>query len=161
YTVDRFSALRGEWTELLHDSAADGPFLTWEWLHAWWTHLRGRRSLSLVAVRDRDQLIAVAPMAVSRIAPGWLSRAELLGTGCAGSDYLDVIVRRGREHDGLERIGRMLDAQKRTLRLRNLRPGSAAAGLPAHLSSRHWLINEAPSGGCPVIALSGHSFDSY
>src|SRR5262249_38093544 len=32
-------SLRGEWTDLLAESAADCLFLTWEWLSTWWNHL--------------------------------------------------------------------------------------------------------------------------
>ena len=39
-TPARFDALQAEWTELLEASGAESPFLTWEWLNAWWTHLR-------------------------------------------------------------------------------------------------------------------------
>src|SRR5215208_543538 len=31
-----FTSLGPSWNELLRDSAADNPFLTWEWLQAWW-----------------------------------------------------------------------------------------------------------------------------
>ena len=43
------TTLRPQWNALLRASAADGPFLTWEWLHAWWTHLAG----AVVAQADR------------------------------------------------------------------------------------------------------------
>ena len=39
-----------QWNELLATSAADNPFLTWEWLHAWWTHF-GRPARLRVARR--------------------------------------------------------------------------------------------------------------
>ena len=38
---DRFRSLRGEWHGLLEQSTSDCPFLTWEWLHTWWTHFAG------------------------------------------------------------------------------------------------------------------------
>ena len=34
-----FAALRSEWNALLEASASASPFLTWEWLHTWWSHL--------------------------------------------------------------------------------------------------------------------------
>ena len=38
-TTAAFGALRADWSELLRSSAADGPFLTWEWLFSWWARL--------------------------------------------------------------------------------------------------------------------------
>jgi CelD/BcsL family acetyltransferase involved in cellulose biosynthesis len=90
-----FTALREEWTQLLQESASDGFFLTWEWLHSWWKHLAEKRSLFLITVRAGTSLVAVAPFALRPGAP-WLNPPvrclEMLGSGIAGSDYLDVIV---------------------------------------------------------------------
>src|SRR5439155_24034111 len=69
--------------------SSDLPFLTWEWLHAWWTHLGGTERLQLLTVRVGGELTALAPLAVSRARLPWLATLELLGTGYAGSDYLD------------------------------------------------------------------------
>ena len=97
-----FAALGPEWTELLEASDSDGFFLTWEWLFTWWKHLAGSRQLFLLTVRSGEELVAIAPFALrpatlDRVPP--LSCIELLGSGTAASDYLDVIVRR---HIGYE-----------------------------------------------------------
>src|SRR5438105_2579508 len=92
--IKRFAALRAEWSDLLCASAASCPFLTWEWLHTWWTHLGGARTLNLLTVRSGDQLMGLAPLSFVRGSLPWQSRLEFLGTGFAGSDYLDVIARR-------------------------------------------------------------------
>src|ERR1044071_3551427 len=86
-----FAALRSEWTQLLGASTVQGPFLSWEWLYAWWTHMRGSRALRLLTVRDGNDLVGIAPFARARAPLPWLSRLEFLGTGYAGSDYLDII----------------------------------------------------------------------
>ena len=116
---ESFGALRAEWTDVLQHSAANNPFLSWEWLHAWWTHLRGSRTLEIVTVRDEDdRLIGIAPLCASRGRLPWLRRLEFLGTGWAGSDYLDLIVR-----DGYEFIWKRC----RRLRLVRRRPHRAVA----------------------------------
>ena len=33
-----FSALKPEWNDLLHRSAYDTLFLTWQWQSTWWKH---------------------------------------------------------------------------------------------------------------------------
>src|SRR5258705_11087379 len=82
-----FSALRSEWSSLLRASASASPFLTWEWLHTWWTHLRGSSQLRIVAVPAGTELIAVAPfpMPTGTTDPPC---PAMLAHGPAGSDYL-------------------------------------------------------------------------
>ena len=103
-SVDGFARLAPEWNTLLRASEADCPFLTHEWLLAWWKHLGRSRKLQLLAVRDDDELIALAPLCLVSGPAGMFSRLEFLGTGHAGSDYLDLIVRRGREREGLQAL---------------------------------------------------------
>ena len=103
-----FTALRPQWNELLRASTADGPFMTWEWLHAWWKHLHGAAALNVIAVRDGNELIAIAPLMITSGAVPWFSRFEFLGSGPAGSDYLDVIVRIGCESEALHAIAQFL-----------------------------------------------------
>ena len=156
-----FTALRPQWNELLRASDADGPFLTWDWLDAWWTHLRGSAELRLVTVRAGHQLIAVAPLLVSGGRLAWFSRLELLGTGHAGSDYLDVIVRRGHEAESLRAIAGVIAADARTLRLDHVRPAAQASRLAERLEAGGWHAAVTPGGVCPVIHLAGHTWDSY
>lgn len=161
-----FTALRPQWNELLRSSAAESPFLTWEWLHTWWKHLRGTATLRLLAVRANGELIAVAPLrmshgAVSLFSRSWFSQLEFLGTGPAGSDYLDVIVRRGREAESVRAIARFLRSQKLALRLNHVPNDSLAAQVASQLSAEGWALSIAPDGVCPVIRLTGHTWDSY
>ncbi len=155
------TALRPQWNELLRASAANGPFLTWEWLHSWWTHLHGDAALKVIAVRDGNDLIAIAPLMITPGAVPWFSRLEFLGRGHAGSDYLDVIVRIGRETEALRAIARFLETRKMALRLDHLPEGSLGAQLAERLASEGWAASTAPDGVCPVIALGGHTWDSY
>ena len=156
-----FTALRPQWNELLRASAADGPFLTWEWLHSWWTHLHGDAALKVVAVRDGDDLIALAPLMIMPSAVPWFSRLEFLGSGHAGSDYLDVIVRTGRETDALRAIATFLATQQLALRLDHVPEVSLSAQLAERLASGGWGASATPGGVCPIIPLAGHTWESY
>jgi CelD/BcsL family acetyltransferase involved in cellulose biosynthesis len=156
-----FTALRPEWNELLRSSEANCPFLTWEWLHTWWKHLAGSSALRLLAVRDNHELIALAPLRQVDGSVRWFSRLEFLGTGQAGSDYLDIIVRSGREADAVRALSRFARSRKLTLRFDRLPSVSAAAKLAGRLSDEGWSSTTAPNGTCPVIRLAGHTWDSY
>src|SRR5688572_28756608 len=81
-----FVALRGEWRDLLRDSALNNPFLTSEWLQAWWAHLRTGSHLEQIVVRSGGLLVGLAPMHLVGGGLPWFSRLEFLGTGAAGSD---------------------------------------------------------------------------
>jgi len=156
-----FTRLRQPWNELLHASAANTPFLTWEWLHAWWTHLQGDAALRIFCVYAGDRLIAAAPFMVSPGRFEWLSRLEFLGTGHAGSDYLDVIVRDGYEAEALDALASALGSERLSLRLDHVPDISPSARLAARLESQGWTSTVAPGGICPIIRLAGHTWDSY
>lgn len=163
--ADRFRALQKEWTDLLDDSAADGLFLTWEWLYTWWTHLADGRKLSLYAVRDGSDLIGLAPLAFSpwQVPRVRLLRAlEFLGTGSVGSDYLDIISRRSREMDVAETLAGYLSRRGTTLALAQVNGhSSVTAAVAARLAGRDWTRAATRTDVCPFVLLAGHSWESY
>ncbi|HVG53298.1 MAG TPA: GNAT family N-acetyltransferase [Vicinamibacterales bacterium] len=155
-----FQELRTEWQELLRESDADNPFLTWEWLHSWWTHAGTAGTLRLLVVRDGDTTLAIAPFRLVSAPLYWFSRLEFLGTGEAGSDYLDIIARRGSEPRAIESIAQFLEAQQLAVRLTHLPQGSLAAQLADRMADDGWTSSFTEDGQCPIINLSGHTFDS-
>ena len=118
-----------------------------------------------MAVRRGGELIAVAPLAVSAgrragLAP--LSSLTFLGTGSVGSDYLDVIVARGREAEAYDGLARCLAGQPLALHLAQLHRGtSATVGLAGRLARLGWRCVERPADLCPFVALQDASWGSY
>ena len=163
--VPGFEALRDEWGELLESSDADCLFLTWEWLSTWWKHLAGDRRLAILALRHGGKLVALAPFclrppSLSRRRP--LTVLEFLGNGCVGSDYLDLIVRRGYESEARRAFVSALANERLVLDWTQLRRGScAAAGVAADLGARSWSVSETVTNTCPFIPLAGMSWESY
>jgi CelD/BcsL family acetyltransferase involved in cellulose biosynthesis len=155
-----FAALRPHWDGLLSASGANNPFLTFEWLHAWWTNLRGDATLQTIAVWSDKELIAVAPL-ISTRSPGWFTRLEFLGTGHAGSDYLDLIVRRGHESEALDSLADLIASKRQTLSLEHVPETSLAAHVARLLQDHGWTTSIVPNGICPVIDLAGHTWESY
>jgi len=156
-----FAALRSPWTHLLGKSAAESPFLTWEWLYPWWIHLHRGRALHLVTVRQGDELIGIAPLARVRGALPWLSRLEFLGTGYAGSDYLDLIVHHDYETEAVDEIAKALASESSALHLDHVPVGSLASRLLRPVSASGWSSMTTASGTCPVVSLAGHTWESY
>ena len=129
-----FTDLEPEWNALLSQSAADCPFLTWDWLQSWWTYLRGSSRLRVLTVRTGNELTAIAPLRLSR-GLSVFPQLEFLGTGHAGSDYLDVIARRGTEPESLAAVAQFLDSQPLSLHQTHLGADSLASQLPGHLGT--------------------------
>ena len=164
--VEAFRALRGEWNELLQASASDGPFLTWEWLSTWWTHLRGRARLSLRCVRGSDgTLLGVAPLAdypADPLRPSPWPTLGFLGTGVAGSDYLDLLVRREAEPHVLDALAEALAEERRPVDLGQMRRKPCLAmGLVERLRQRGWRLRHSRSSICPIADLTGLDWDAY
>lgn len=164
-TADLFSTLAAEWNTLLHNSAADTPFLTWEWQQTWWNCL-GEGELQVVIVRDGGALIGIAPLFIvsEPFKDGETPRRllRLIG-GVDASDYLDLIAVRGRERDV---FGALFDGLAKSdrwdvLDLYNVPAASMTRALLSELvSTRNWKSTDEPQVVCPVIPLP-KSFEDY
>jgi CelD/BcsL family acetyltransferase involved in cellulose biosynthesis len=97
--VATFAAMRGEWAELLGDSDA-GPFNSWEWLYPWYRRIGSDRALRILVAREESgRLLGVMPLCMDgrRVAGRKVRRVAFLGETYVGSEYLDIITRRGYE----------------------------------------------------------------
>jgi CelD/BcsL family acetyltransferase involved in cellulose biosynthesis len=62
-----FTALRAGWNALVDEMDPPSPFNSWEWAHAWWTHLRpeprgsSRCLLRILTFREGGRLVGLAP----------------------------------------------------------------------------------------------------
>ena len=160
--VTAFDTLREEWNALLSDSRADSIFLTWEWLRTWWTHLAGDVRLALLTVRSESELIAIAPFKTT--GPGLLgiSTLSFLGTGRVGSDYLDIIVRRGHETRAMRALSRHIARTGAIIDMKQARVAtSSAAALAKDLRRDGARIQASLTHRCPVIDLTSGSFTDY
>ncbi|HKV42167.1 MAG TPA: GNAT family N-acetyltransferase [Blastocatellia bacterium] len=111
-SAEGFRELKPVWNPLLAQSESDTISLTWEWLTAWWAVFSTGRQLNILVVRDGQEVIALAPLIHRTVQHYGLlpfRRLELLASGededdeiC--SEYLDFILRRGRETEAMEAI---------------------------------------------------------
>ena len=149
--------MREEWNGLLDASRSWTPFLTWEWMWAWWTHFADGATLHVVTVRDEGQLIAIAPLMSVRRGLSVAARLEFIGIGAAGADYLDLIVRKGHEAAALGALSHYFEEQQLSLHLDHLPPDSSAAAL----SLAGWSAISSSPDVCPYIDLSGQTWETY
>jgi CelD/BcsL family acetyltransferase involved in cellulose biosynthesis len=155
--VTSFHRLRDEWTDLLSAGGSWNPFLSWEWMWAWWTHLRQNAALHILTVRHGDRLIALAPLMAVRRGLSVPARLEFIGTGAAGADYLDIIIRKGHETAAIDALSRHLGEQQLSLHLDNLPPRAHAAAL----TLTGWTAIEGSPDVCPYIDLTARTWESY
>ena len=152
-----FDALAGEWNALLHRSLADVIFLTLEYQRTWWRHL-GEGELLILAVRDGEELVGIAPLfAIDSPHSGRV----LAIVGCVEvSDYLDFIVAQGREEAVYAALVDYLAGASAppwdVLDLCNIHQDSSTlAMLPALAETRGWAVSMARDDVCPIVALPG------
>jgi CelD/BcsL family acetyltransferase involved in cellulose biosynthesis len=93
--IQGFLALEREWNNLLKQSKMDTIFLTWQWQKSWWDFLSHEGQLAIVTVRDGRDLVGLAPFYA--LPPNGGPRTLRLIGGVEVSDYLDIIVARGKE----------------------------------------------------------------
>jgi CelD/BcsL family acetyltransferase involved in cellulose biosynthesis len=99
--TSHFAAMRAEWSELMESSDA-GVFNSWEWLYPWYTRIGEGRTPQILEARDGERkLLGLMPLCMERrrVMGQTLRRLAFLGETEVGSDYLDVVARRGCEED--------------------------------------------------------------
>ena len=103
-TTDAFAALEPVWNPLLRNSASDTIFLTWEWVHTWWQAYNKGKELCVLVAEEDGVAIGIAPFYRTRaFSFGIRARRHLEFIGSTGtcSEYLDFIIRQGREDNVL------------------------------------------------------------
>lgn len=107
-------------------------------------------------------MIALAPLAAKPERFGIPPTLEFLGSGAAGSDYLDLVIRNGSEGEAIDALAEYLAERKLLLDLGQLRRSALARRLARMLEKRSGYRSwEVPTDICPYIELTGHTWTSY
>ncbi|MBI4953025.1 MAG: GNAT family N-acetyltransferase [Myxococcales bacterium] len=166
-TVDSpagLARLGAAWDDVVAESDAASLFVTREWLFPWWRHLGRGRRLSVRVVRRGGEVIAIAPWCSRGVALGAhpaLPCVEPLGIGPAGSDYVDIVARRGAEQEAIEALADHLGTTAPVVSLRRLRTGSSLAqSLASELVRRRWTALARSDEAAPFIPRQG-TFDDH
>lgn len=91
--------MRSEWDALL-DASNAGPFNAWEWIYPWCRRIAPDRRPLVLTARDRTgTLVGLMPLGfeLRHVLGRQVGRLSFLGETHIGSDYLDVVARRGLE----------------------------------------------------------------
>jgi CelD/BcsL family acetyltransferase involved in cellulose biosynthesis len=99
HELSALARMRAEWDALL-DASDAGPFNSWEWLYPWCRRIAPDRRPLVFTARDRSgALVGLLPLGfeLRRVLGRLVGRLAFLGETHIGSDYLDVVARRGQE----------------------------------------------------------------
>lgn len=163
--ADSFLSLKEEWNELLQSSSVNCIFMTWEWMYTWWQELAEDRKLWIVKVSREGQILALVPLALR---PSRLMRLlpfrvlEFLGSGNVGSDYLNLIIRRGYEEEVVPIIADYVASRKLVLELSQVdRTSAPITQLALRLRDKGWRPSRTTTSFSPCIPLSRYTWESY
>lgn len=113
--IVKFTALRSEWEELECNSSAS-IFQTFDWEYLWWKHFASEtyHHLLIILIRNDSEVVGIAPFFVqsySLFGFRTFRKLKLIGAGLGYSgspvlsmdtvgptDYLDILIRKGYEH---------------------------------------------------------------
>lgn len=163
-TLDGLHGLRTEWEHLLQRCRSRSVFVTFEWLSTWWKHLGGGGELSVITVRDRAGLVALLPAYIR--GPDLrhpFRTVALMGSGDAGSDYLDLLVDQGpRAADAVRAVASEVARWNIPVELSRILPASPLIEtLVPMLDRSGWAFTSPEKAVCPYLPLEGPSFENY
>lgn len=152
-------SLRGEWDALAERVGA--PFGAPGWAEAWWAHMAptGAR-LAVVAVRDGNRLIGLAPLYVTR-ALG-VTEARLLGGGWASR--LGILAEEGSEEQVAAAIAAAFatgPASPDIIHWEGIQADSPWPGLLSAASSGGFVTRTESERAAPVLRMAPMSYDDW
>ncbi|XXF80871.1 GNAT family N-acetyltransferase [Myxococcaceae bacterium GXIMD 01537] len=164
--VSRMAAMRAEWDALLQESNA-GAFNAWEWVYPWCRRVAPERQPFVLMARDRSgTLVGLLALGLDerRVLGRRVRRLAFLGETHVGSDYLDVVARRGAEDAVTRAFASVLrDAEGKwdVLDLTDLREDSpTVAALSEAFADREVMLDARYV--CPYETLDPReSFDAF
>ena len=165
-STSTLAGMRAEWDALL-DASNAGLFNAWEWLYPWCRRIATDRRPLVLTARDRTgALVGLLPLSVEYRSVGGLPvrRLSFLGETHVGSDYLDVVAKRGQEREVARHFARMLHALRDewdVLDLTDLREGSPPVDILREVFSDSD-VRVAERYVCPYDTLDpNESFDAF
>lgn len=166
HAVEDWALMKDAWNGLLARSAADFPFLRWEYQRAWWRHAGGGElpsgELRIALWRVDGVLRGIAPLL--RTTEAGAPALRLIGSAEI-SDYLDVIAAPEDLEsfcvELLDALAALPPADWTTLDLHNLHPSSRTPSAISAAADRNgWKWDTRSLEVCPVIRLPG-SWEEY
>jgi CelD/BcsL family acetyltransferase involved in cellulose biosynthesis len=151
-----FFNLRQEWNELILKAGSNTIFLTWEWLFNWWICFNSEKELKILLVREHKELIGIAPLLLCKCKRRTAYKIRFLGSTDVGSDYLDFILKKGKENEILNEIITYLILKEnrwQIMDLTDIRCQSTSIGLMKKYFENSYDLLIQKYSTCPYIPL--------
>ena len=107
-TVTQVHELQGvsnKWNNILKSSKSDTIFLTYEWVSTWITNFLGDDELYILFASVENEIVGIAPFYIRQekiITGSRLKSLRFIGDRDAGSEYLDLIIKKGFERSTIQ-----------------------------------------------------------
>ncbi len=168
-SMDEWLSLSSAWSNLLTESNSSTIFLTWEWLYSWSeVCLEKDRQLFILAFYEKSSLVGVAPFYLQKRKFGLFPVREIrfLGTPESGSDYLDIVAKKGHEYDVSNALYDYLQGEARSgwdqLHLTDMRADSLfLLHFMNRLDEEGRYAELKRSAYCPGVQLPDNESDLY
>lgn len=85
--ISEFKKLEKDWNFILSNSSIENVFLTFEWQFSWWQHFKHRYLLYIILVLDKNQIVGIAPLMLSK----QYGFRQLRFISGPNADYEDII----------------------------------------------------------------------
>lgn len=161
---NRLADLGPEWDALAAEAGLEHPFLTHDWVSAWWEAFGAGRELHVLVVRDAGRAVAIAPLMRGRTRFCGLPLTSLETIGNDHTPRNGFLVLPGRDDvwqalwETLSRRGRGFDL----LLLRQLPADSPTLVAMKRLGNDSaWLEGRWPSLESPWLRPGGVEFNAY
>ncbi|MCI0776876.1 MAG: GNAT family N-acetyltransferase [Chloroflexi bacterium] len=147
---EELAQLQPEWVQLLERQSEPVPFQHPSWQRVWLEEFQDGRDLLLLAVRDGEELVGVAPLLRDGEALTLVGHYSIC-------DYMDFVVAEDRCREVFEAIlAGLQDEAWSRLELRGLREGSTTlTALPQAAESRGMTVQQEEEAVAPRIELPG------
>ena len=103
-SMEEINNSRDRWNHLVKSMKFPTVFLTWEWITAWINHFGKDYRLIILFIYDRDELVAILPLAekTMRLEDGFLKvkTITICGSIELSPDHLDIICEKANNVDG-------------------------------------------------------------
>ena len=153
--VEEFDGVQDQWEGILPHCSTNTIFVTPRWQRIWWRHFGKEAELSILSVRDGDEILGIAPLMLRNGVMSFVGDDDLF-------DYHDFLVPQGNEavfYDVL--FDYLIGADWHTLELTSLPEGSPTLSYLPVLGERGGIAVEMREGEMTPVAALPSSWEGY
>jgi len=152
-----FEGYQEQWEKILDDLPADSPFLTYEWLSAYWKHFQKDRKLVGLVFKEKEQVQGIIPLMAYHETIKFYPLRKISFVGREYSDRADLIIgqNKGKVVDALIHFFAEDFRNWDVIHLEQIPEKSDSIGMLRHCARKNGLLFECwEQSVCPYIVLN-------